>query len=158
MYSANEIANYFLSKSVKENKPITNLKLQKLVYMAHGFYEALKDEDLIREEIECWPYGPVIRDLYFKYKDFKNGTITVAIEDFQNKFNFSEDALKAIDFTWNTTKDLDAIQLSNWTHIEGSPWKQAMDKNEDIVSNDSIRQYFKQFLKPKVDVPINAGA
>ncbi|OQY42717.1 MAG: hypothetical protein B6240_13665 [Desulfobacteraceae bacterium 4572_87] len=48
---------------------ISNLKLQKLVYYAQGFYLALYDEPLFNEPIEAWTHGPVIRELYRSYNE-----------------------------------------------------------------------------------------
>lgn len=149
MYSSTDIANYFLSNSIRDNTPVSNLKLQKLVYLAHGFFGALKEQPLLNENIEAWPFGPVIRELYFKYKNFGNQTITISKDDFQNLPVFSSEAMKALDFTWKTAKDFDAVQLSNWTHIDGSPWKQALEEKREIIPNEYIFKYFKKFLKAK---------
>ena len=46
-YSAKEIANYFLELSAK--KDISPLKIQKLVYIAHGWHLALYGEPLVQD-------------------------------------------------------------------------------------------------------------
>ncbi len=43
---------------------ITQLKLQKLMYIAQGIHLALYDAPLFKEEIEAWQHGPVVRELY----------------------------------------------------------------------------------------------
>ena len=43
---------------------LTNLKLQKFVYFAHGWYSAFTDKTLIADEVQSWQYGPVIQNLY----------------------------------------------------------------------------------------------
>lgn len=54
-YSAKEIANYFLELSAK--KDISPLKIQKLVYIAHGWHLALYGEPLVQDELaEAWEY------------------------------------------------------------------------------------------------------
>lgn len=42
MYKPSQITNFFLLRSIAENSPFTNLKLQKLIYVAHGFHCAYK--------------------------------------------------------------------------------------------------------------------
>ncbi len=148
VYEASDIAKYFLSRSIADNIPVTNLKLQKLIYMAHGFYLAVTDQPLLSNPVECWPYGPVINDTYHEYKNFGNQTITIPQADFYKSFNFDKETLSVLDFTWENCKNLDAIQLSNWTHIDGSPWKRTMDENKNEIPNDYIRDYFKRFLNP----------
>lgn len=149
MYSSSDIAKFFLHKSVGENIAITNLKLQKMLYIAHGLHLALTGEPLLEERVECWPYGPVIKEIYYEYKNFGNGPITPDAN--QKEFNFDQSALQALDYTWETAKFTDPIKLSNWTHIEGSPWKRAFDENKSVIPNHYIEEYFKQFLKEHVE-------
>jgi uncharacterized phage-associated protein len=66
-----EVANYFLKRQEPEvGDLMTNLKLQKLVYYAQGFYLAMMDSPLFNEPIEAWEHGPVCVPLYHEYKNF----------------------------------------------------------------------------------------
>ncbi len=166
-YSSFDIANYFLSKSAVEKTPLTNLKLQKMVYLAHGFYLALTGEPLLDERIEAWPYGPVISDLYHYFKKFGSGVISTQVpieieltnlpsEELSNlkkEVTFNPKAIKSLNFTWDTCKNMDGIKLSNWTHIEGSPWKQAMDENKTVIPDDYIKKYFEKYLTKPAQEP-----
>ncbi|MCC0048528.1 MAG: DUF4065 domain-containing protein [Rhodobiaceae bacterium] len=50
---------------------LSNLKLQKILYLAHMFYLGRTEgEPLVRGEFEAWNYGPVHPDLYHKAKVF----------------------------------------------------------------------------------------
>ena len=70
MLTCFDVADYFLSKTDEEaGDVISNLKLQKLVYYAQGFTLAVTGKPLFNEEIEAWQHGPVVPDLYHKYKD-----------------------------------------------------------------------------------------
>lgn len=163
MYSAIDIAQYFLDRAKEENRPVSNLKLQKLVYLAHGFYLVITGgQPLLIEPIEAWSYGPVINELYHKYKQFGSGIIlnrnqpttfielsnipdNLELNNFQKNVEFNENAKKALDFTWQTCRDLSAIQLSNWTHKEESPWKVAINEGKSTISNSEIMKYFERF-------------
>jgi len=50
-YSSFEVANYFIKKSLQEKRPITPMKLQKLIYFAHGWNLGLAGKPLINELI-----------------------------------------------------------------------------------------------------------
>lgn len=144
MHSAIDIAFYFILKSKEEGKPVSNLKLQKLVYLAHGIFIANHGESLLNEHVECWQYGPVIGVLYHRFKiygmmDIPLDAITHDLPEFQPKVK------EVLDFTWKITKDVGAIRLSNWTHKEGSPWTDAHNNGLPIVPNERIKDYFGQF-------------
>ena len=57
-YKAITIAYYFLEQGERENIPISPMKLQKLIYFAHGWCLAIRREALIMESVEAWKYGP----------------------------------------------------------------------------------------------------
>ena len=70
MYSAIAVANCFLDIADAQSRPITPLKIQKLVYIAHGWHLAIYEEPLIVELVEAWKWGPVIPLLYHEFKNF----------------------------------------------------------------------------------------
>ena len=148
-YSAKAIANYFIGKSITDPKtPLTPLKLIKLAYVAHGWYLALKDTPLINEPIEAWRYGPVVPSLYQEFKGYGNNTINqlAEAEEIPHEDGYTLDFLNEI---WRHYGSWTGLQLSTWTHEEGSPWYIAWEmeggKKADnyIIKNASIRDYFK---------------
>lgn len=47
------------------NEPITNLHIQKILYMCHVFHLGRNDGKLLfYESFEAWQYGPVLPELY----------------------------------------------------------------------------------------------
>ena len=60
-YSASHVANFMLDKADQEGRPVTQMKLLKLVYIAYGWYLSLVNKKLFSEEIYAWKHGPVIR-------------------------------------------------------------------------------------------------
>lgn len=47
------------------------MQLQKLVFLAHGYYLAsTRGVPLVDEPFEAWDYGPVCRNLYYEFRDF----------------------------------------------------------------------------------------
>ena len=67
-FSAAAVANEFLHLAHRDDRPITPLKMQKLVYFAHGWHLAITGAPLISEPIQAWQYGPVISSLYQIFK------------------------------------------------------------------------------------------
>ena len=57
MFSPKAIANFFLSLAKQSGEAITPMKLQKLVYYAHGWFAGHTGTPLINETVEAWHTG-----------------------------------------------------------------------------------------------------
>src|SRR5437763_17167613 len=76
--NARDVARYFLLKTDEEaGDTISNLKLQKLLYYAQGFFLALQDAPLFDDRILAWRHGPAIKRIYAEYADYGGGPIPV---------------------------------------------------------------------------------
>jgi uncharacterized phage-associated protein len=160
-YDPKAIANYFLSAAEAKGESLTPMKLQKLVYFANGWHLALKDEPLINEQVEAWPYGPVIPSLHRTFRRFGDQPITgrairvltksdsddrwsiyrsksePSIDELPEQAEFTKAFLDRI---WDLYGHYTAIQLSNETHRPGSPW-------------DVISQKYSGEIPKRTDIP-----
>lgn len=59
----------------KSGWSLTNLELQKLIYLAHMFHLGQHGEPLIKEHFEAWDYGPVQPDLYHHIKVYGSSKV-----------------------------------------------------------------------------------
>lgn len=85
MLTCFDVADYFLAHCDEESGDIiSNLKIQKLTYYAQGFSLVLLGKPLFNEKIEAWMHGPVVPELYRKYRDCGNGALP-APENFDAK-------------------------------------------------------------------------
>lgn len=171
-HKALAVANYLIDHAAAQNARMSPMKLQKLVCYANGWYLTIRDQPLINEQVEAWPYGPVIRSLYHDFRHYGNqdiaskgteerrirrpnratvwGVVTPVLskEDPDGEF-----AMALLDKIWDVYGKYSAIQLSNKTHEEGSPWKQIYDqyhgkllKGTDIPT-DLIKKFFDQLAQ-----------
>lgn len=140
-YRAEDIAEWFLNKNriqmnFEDSEYITNLKLQKLLYYAQGYYLAKKNEPLFSDDFLAWEHGPVIRKIYNQYK--KNGSNGIKYnEDF--KKDIDEETERILEEVYSEYGQYTAWKLRNLTHEEG-PWK-TTPRNE-IISKEKIKDYF----------------
>jgi uncharacterized phage-associated protein len=162
-YPAKAVANYFLDLAKGQGKQIDPMKMQKLVYFAHGWCLALKDAPLITERIEAWQYGPVVRELYAAFADVGSGPIThpayetrceklivgyyaprIDAQEEEGQVD-KESAKSLISEVWKVYGDFTAIQLSNLTHLPESPWAKAWLPNQrnTTIDDENIKIYFK---------------
>lgn len=149
-YPASLIAYAFVKKGIEAGKPVTQMKLQKMVYFAHGYHMAKGYGPLIDEDFEAWQFGPVVPVIYSEYK--RAGRDPIRTTDEQNDAKLRElspQAWESINYTWEATKNLSAMTLSNWTHKKGSPWDVAYMPNYWSVPMDNsvIESYFREFFE-----------
>jgi len=143
------IANNFLQWDFTDGSAsITPMKLQKLVYMAHGWHLAIHNEPLIEEQFEAWPYGPVEDTLYHIFKQFRNSPITqyakTWVGDKEVSYVANSDKFKAVfDAVVNKYGAFSALKLSALTHMPGTPWSQTRASGQTYISNDLIREHFR---------------
>jgi uncharacterized phage-associated protein len=150
VYPAKLIAYAFVKRGIEDQKPVTQMQLQKMVYFAHGYHLAKHNQPLVEEIFEAWKFGPVIRSIYDEFKSFGNIPITeIDKAKSQQVSKLSPSAKDSIEFTWATTKHLSAAVLSNWTHKTDSPWGKVYRPNiwSIPIMDSSIKEYFSNLLK-----------
>jgi uncharacterized phage-associated protein len=156
-YPAKAIANYFLDRrSDRKIRPVTQMKLHKIAYFAHGWHLAIRRTPLLDEMVEAWEYGPVIPSLYHEFKEYGSREIPRNATDWNPRTEeydiipkvHSDDrfALSLLEKVFKVYGTMSAIQLSALTHEEGSPWTETIQKYPGIknvdIPNDLIRVYF----------------
>jgi uncharacterized phage-associated protein len=157
-YSSLAIANEFIDRARLDGQPLDHLKLQKLVYLAHGWSLALYDQPLLGEDVEAWKYGPVIPRLYQAFKHYGNDSIMEnAIERLEREESVpsirfdDERARKLIDRVWEVYKRYTGVALSNWSHEPGAPWDQVWRKGEGqrnaVIKNALLKGYFQRLAE-----------
>ncbi len=146
MYKAIDVANYVISYTNKLKKPVTNLKLQKMLYFIQGFSYAQMDKRFIDEEFEAWPYGPVIRSAYIYYSIFGSFTIKTIEQSNSNIDKFSEEDKNFLDEIILKLNMYTASQLVKASHTKGSPWNETFEKKgpKSIIDDSLIEKYFKE--------------
>lgn len=149
-YSASAIAHALVLKAIEEGNYVTQMKLQKMVYFAHGYHLAKYGKPLINEDFEAWKFGPVVPAIYESYKLYGSDYIIDPglVRNSAKPLVLSESAADAINYTWAVTKNLTASQLSNWSHLENSPWAAVYDptNNSTVIQNETIKNYFQNLI------------
>lgn len=140
-----DVASWFLSK-----KPMTNKKLQKLLYLSYGYYVATYNNngninnELFDNNFEAWIHGPVDPEIYQEYKEAGFNIIQIKVK---NK-SINEKAEKILNHIIKIYGNYDAEELEKITHNQ-LPWIKARGNklpyepsNEKINTLD-IYEYFK---------------
>ncbi|MEM1184739.1 MAG: type II toxin-antitoxin system antitoxin SocA domain-containing protein [Planctomycetota bacterium] len=159
------IANAIITKSRDRGiGDLTPMKLQKLLYFAHGWYLAIRDQPLFDDDIQAWRYGPVVYNIYREFKDCRDQPINrfaVRIDYSQDKGVMrSEPIPSANDEIWDLVDavlrrygDFSPVQLMNLTHEEGAPWHVVVDQCggrlplATNIPNELIKEHFRAKLE-----------
>src|ERR1051326_712020 len=152
--ASSTVADYFLELGRRESVPVTPLKLQKLVYFAHGWYMGFTGEPLVNETIQAWEFGPVIPSLYHEFKEFKNSPITRLTRYFRQQDLTSPEIMASkslLDRIWSIYSRYTAAQLSALSHEPNGPWHQTVRQMPDghvrirnmAIPNELIHQFFR---------------
>ena len=67
MYPVLEIAKYIVKKCIKNDKPITNLQLQRILYCVQRDFLQKLNKPAFPEIIEAWPFGAAIPEVYYEF-------------------------------------------------------------------------------------------
>ena len=151
MYDPKCIANLFLDLAERDGKSLTPMKLQKLVYFAHGWHLAITGKPLLDEVVEAWEYGPVISSLYREFKEFGPEKITRRARCAET-IETEAFARKLVERIWDIYGDYTGIQLSNLTHENDSPWTRTVEQSQQEygkilkhldINQATIKTYFQ---------------
>ena len=143
MATAQEIARYIVCFFQEAEDPVSNLKLQKLLYYVQGWHLALQDGPAFNDRIEAWVHGPVQPGVYGAYKHFRWNPITDEVAKPQ-----LEDGLKAVvDAVLETYGGDSGFELEQRTHGE-SPWLEARGalppdaESNNVLTHAAMKNFF----------------
>jgi len=146
-----KVVSYFLYLARISNKPITNKKLQKLVYYAQAWSLVLNNKRLFPDKIEAWIHGPAIRELYFKFNKFGFKPIEINLnKDVENKL--AKEDKELIEEVWRVYGKCDAEYLEFLTHSE-LPWQKAREgldlaePSSNEIDLDLMKEYYTKRLE-----------
>ena len=144
MLSATQVAEYILGLSRPDvGDTISNLKLQKLLYYCQGLHLAMYGESLFSEKIYAWNYGPVVPEVYSKYKNF--GAKGIDTPDEVDTSVFNKDQAELMNDVFTLFGQFSALKLMEMTHEE-TPWKTTQQNDE--INHNKLSEYFKTLLNP----------
>lgn len=154
-YDSRSVANEFLRLANNAGRTLTNMQVQKLVYIAHGYSLAILNKPLIDDRVEAWRYGPVIRPLYDSLRQYGAGVVSEPIKD-APKESTSETDRALIARVLNAYGRYSGNQLSTITHREDGPWREIYQPNaffnNDTIPDDVIKRHYQKLLHERAEI------
>lgn len=121
-YTAMDVAKHIIYLCASTGRPVSNLKLQKMLYFVQGEYMKSKNGlPLFADDFEAWPYGPVVHEVYDNYKLYGSSDIYEGID--QDKVK-DTGVCDIIDPVISRTRGMTAGELVNQTHQPNGAWAQ----------------------------------
>jgi uncharacterized phage-associated protein len=150
--AAKKVADYIIAFSHEHGEPVSNLKLQKLLYYAQAWNLALRDQPLFDDRIEAWVHGPAVPPVYGFYK----GWAWKPIQDDPGleSIDFNEDVKRHLDEVMSAYGTMGAYELEKLTHSE-MPWLNArggipMDQPSNaVISHEDMKSFYRRTISGK---------
>lgn len=145
---AYDVALYFLfrARELQAGDTISNLKMQKLLYYAQGHFLAIYQKPLFKEKIEAWTYGPVVREVYNRFKIYGNLAIDFKELDSFESTIYTNEHLDTLPFVFNRY-NISARELVDRTHNE-KPWKESFNPYiTKEIPQELIKKSFIEMFK-----------
>lgn len=151
-------AYYLIKKFNENNKEVSNLQIQKLMYFFEAYYMNVCDVDKLYDcNFNAWAFGPVAIPLYKEFRKFGNNNIELTEDNIDYAEEISEEKKKVLDKIYYVFKDVSAMTLVRLTHMEGSPWKKVWDRNgkkvgygaDTYIDKIKTKEWFKDVFKKR---------
>ena len=122
MYGVLLVAKYIIQHCDENHTPVSNLKLQKLLYFVRAEFLANTGKPCFPEDIEAWDFGPVVPEVYHKYKVY--GSLCIPYMDSGLIGRIAPDDQRRINGIVDKCTQYTASQLAEITHRQ-TPWIEA---------------------------------
>ena len=123
----------------RECYTLTQLKLQKVLYLAQGWSYVWDNHPLFPDEFEAWPYGPVNDKVYHTFKKYGSNEIPFEEAIYIDEPSEEKETLDAV---WDKYGPYSAGRLVELTHHQ-RPWFESYNNGFKTISNEAIKDYFQ---------------
>lgn len=139
-----DVANFFLWRARQDEdagEVLTHLKLQKLLYYAQGFHLAMEGKPLFPEQIRAWEHGPVVPDVWHRFK--ASGSAPIPPPGDFDPGLFSSRQIDLLNDVYRVYGQFSAWRLRNMTHEE-PPWKET--GRGHVITHAAMKRYFNTLV------------
>ncbi len=141
-------AYYLVSLFNDEGLPVTQLQVQKLMYLFEAYYMNKENKTLYECEYQAWPFGPVATPLYKHFKKYGKEEIKLTPEERKIAEKTSDIKKKYMHNLYKVFKDFKVFELVSFTHATGSPWESCWkEKPYSEIPKNMIKDWFSKYVK-----------
>ncbi|MFH1158375.1 MAG: type II toxin-antitoxin system antitoxin SocA domain-containing protein [Pseudomonadota bacterium] len=148
-YSSCDIAKWFVDRADRSGgEDFTHLKLQKLIYYAQAWFLANHNQALFNEDVQAWPHGPVVPEVWHTYKKYG---FTPIPESANKDSKLDKSVSVYLEKIYSAYAKYSAKGLEEFTHKE-DPWIKTRgklpieSKCEKTIDKALIRDYYAKLI------------
>lgn len=139
-------ANALIRLARKDERALTNMQVQKHVFLGQGYCLALADCPLYYNNTHAWQWGPVVPNLYKALQGYGSGNVTDEIPANDELVPGSKE-YNILEAVWKAYGKYSGFQLSEMTHRPGSPWSRTWEKSKfGIIPIEDIQAYYRELV------------
>jgi uncharacterized phage-associated protein len=135
-----QVAKFIIQKA---KSPVSNLKIQKLLYYVQGWHLGIHGEPVFSQPIQAWIHGPVVPYVFAKFKEYKWTSIPPDPVPVVLTPHLETHVMKVL----GAYQHLTAAQLEARSHKE-RPWNEARkglspdEPSTAEITHASMKRYF----------------
>ena len=129
-----------------EQIAMTGKRLQKLLYFSDVEYMKRNEgQSMFKEEFYAWPSGPVIPSVYYEFMQYQDGQMVPMPGEHKP---ITSKMREAIDCVLERTKDMDPLDLVEYSHTRRGPWRRVYNADDpdhrQIIPKNEIYDFYKK--------------
>lgn len=159
-YDVLDVSRYIINYCIDKDQPITNGKLQKLLFYVQASFLVELGQPCFNEDIISWKLGAVVKESFDEYilsslnpikekqkviqkisYDNRNGKIIFEKIIFNQNEIFKKSDMEQINKVLDSYIKVSVYDLINKNHSE-EPWINS--KRNEVISTEVIRSYYRK--------------
>lgn len=166
-YSAFDIANYVVQQMLDNQKHISNLKLNKILYFLQASFLVENNQTLFEEQFSKWVFGATIVPLYETFREFgaspisktmpkitwpENNPLDIQIKPFQ-KNDIDYETRNIIDSRLeklNSFTDAELVEMITTQSIFQKDFVKIQTYSAPLYSNQEIKNFFNKNITTQI--------
>lgn len=148
MYDCREVAWETLKEARKIGVSLSNKRLQKIVYIAHGYFLALFNQPLVSDDVEFFEAGLYFPKIYLLFSEYEDKEIPVS-NSIETDLRFDTNANFVITSVLKLYGNHTLNELVKLTNGDSSPFKSSSKDEINfsiIIKNDVIKNHYRKIV------------
>ncbi|MBR1382763.1 MAG: DUF4065 domain-containing protein [Ruminococcus sp.] len=140
-YDVFELSDYIIKFYHKNKKPITNNRLNDILYFVQAYFLMQTDEVCFVDDLVARENGPVVPAVHRKYAEYGIDPIPMPKKPGKMMASTPEDAqllYEVVDYTFDWSNSM----MSNIVHDQ-RPYRHALNVPGRIITPEKLKKYFR---------------